>query len=75
VLKSARGAALTQRLRDLLAFLLPLYDAEGKAYLTIGIGCTGGRHRSVVIASALASELRASGRGVNVEHRDVARGT
>ena len=54
MLKSARGAALTQRLRDLLAFLLPLYDAEGKAYLTIGIGCTGGRHRSVAIASALA---------------------
>ena len=74
VLKSARGVALTQRLRDWLAFLLPLYDAEGKAYLTIGIGCTGGRHRSVVVASALADELRASGRGVNVEHRDVARG-
>jgi UPF0042 nucleotide-binding protein len=74
VLKSARGVALTQRLRDWLAFLLPLYDAEGKAYLTIGIGCTGGRHRSVVIAGALADELRASGRGVNVEHRDVARG-
>jgi UPF0042 nucleotide-binding protein len=74
VLKSGRGAALTQRLRDLLAFLLPLYDAEGKAYLTIGVGCTGGRHRSVVIAAALADELRASGRGVNVEHRDVARG-
>ncbi len=74
VLKSARGAALTQKLQDLLAFLLPLYDAEGKAYLTIGIGCTGGRHRSVVIASALADELRASGRSVNIEHRDVARG-
>jgi len=74
VLKSARGAALTQRLRDLLAFLLPLYDAEGKAYLTIGIGCTGGRHRSVVIATALADGLGASGRRVNVEHRDVGRG-
>ena len=56
------------------AFLLPLYDAEGKAYLTIGIGCTGGRHRSVVVASALAGELRAAGREVNVEHRDVERG-
>ena len=74
VLKSARGAALLQRLRDWLAFLLPLYDAEGKAYLTIGIGCTGGRHRSVAIASALAEALRASGRGVNIEHRDVGRG-
>jgi UPF0042 nucleotide-binding protein len=74
VLKSARGAALAQRLRDWLAFLLPLYDAEGKAYLTIGIGCTGGRHRSVAIAGLLAEVLREGGRGVNVEHRDVARG-
>ena len=75
VLKAPRSAALQQRLRDLLAFLLPLYDAEGKAYLTIGIGCTGGRHRSVVVANALAGELRAGGREVNVEHRDVERGT
>ncbi len=74
VLKTPRGSALRQRLRDLLAFLLPLYDAEGKAYVTIGIGCTGGRHRSVVIADALAGELRAAGREVNVEHRDVERG-
>jgi UPF0042 nucleotide-binding protein len=75
VLKAPRSAALQQRLRDLLAFLLPLYDAEGKAYLTIGIGCTGGRHRSVVVANALAGELRGGGREVNVEHRDVERGT
>ena len=74
VLKTPRGSALRQRLRDLLDFLLPLYDAEGKAYLTIGIGCTGGRHRSVVVANALAGELRAVGREVNVEHRDVERG-
>jgi UPF0042 nucleotide-binding protein len=74
VLKTQRGTALRQRLRELLGFLLPLYDAEGKAYLTIGIGCTGGRHRSVVVAEALAGELRAAGREVNVEHRDVERG-
>jgi UPF0042 nucleotide-binding protein len=74
VLKHPRGAALTERLRDLLGFLLPLYDAEGKAYVTIGIGCTGGRHRSVVIANALAGALRASGREVNVQHRDVEKG-
>jgi UPF0042 nucleotide-binding protein len=73
VLKHPRGAALVDRLLDLLDFLLPLYDAEGKAYLTIGIGCTGGRHRSVVIADALAAELRSAGREVNVEHRDVER--
>jgi len=74
VLKDDRTGELLVRLREFLAWLLALYDAEGKAYLTIGIGCTGGRHRSVVIAGALADELRASGRGVNVEHRDVARG-
>jgi UPF0042 nucleotide-binding protein len=74
VLKHPRGAALVDRLLDLLDFLLPLYDAEGKAYLTVGIGCTGGRHRSVAIANALAAELQGAGRDVNVEHRDVERG-
>ena len=74
VLKHPRGAALVDRLLDLLDFLLPLYDAEGKAYLAVGIGCTGGRHRSVAIANALAAELRSAGRDVNVEHRDVEKG-
>jgi len=74
VLGAPAAAGLMGRLQDLLAFLLPLYDAEGKAYVTIGIGCTGGRHRSVVVAEALAGELRAAGREVNVEHRDVERG-
>ena len=59
------------RLRGLLEFLLPLYDDEGKPYLTVGIGCTGGRHRSVAMLDALAGELRAMGRDVNVTHRDV----
>jgi UPF0042 nucleotide-binding protein len=74
VLKSAQGKALVDRLCDLLAFLLPLYDVEGKAYLAVGVGCTGGRHRSVAIAEALAAELRGRGREVNVDHRDVGRG-
>jgi UPF0042 nucleotide-binding protein len=73
VLKNERGSELFTRLSKLLRFLLPLYDAEGKAYLTIGVGCTGGRHRSVVIANALAEELRTAGREVNVQHRDVER--
>lgn len=71
VLKHEHSAQLLERLRDLIDFLLPLYDAEGKAYLTVGVGCTGGRHRSVAIANALAEGLRARGRDVNVEHRDV----
>jgi len=56
-------------------YLLERYDAEGKAYLTIGIGCTGGRHRSVAVATALAERLRQSGREVNVQHRDVEKET
>jgi UPF0042 nucleotide-binding protein len=71
VLKDERTQALLARLRELLRFLLPLYDAEGKAYLTIGVGCTGGRHRSVAIAEALAAGLCSSDREVNVSHRDV----
>jgi UPF0042 nucleotide-binding protein len=71
VLKHERSQALLERLRDLLEFLLPLYDAEGKAYLTIGVGCTGGRHRSVAVARSLAGFLRSSGREVNLSHRDV----
>jgi len=46
------------RLRDLLAFLVPRYAAEGKTYFTLGIGCTGGRHRSVVIVEDLARYLK-----------------
>lgn len=75
VLKSTRGAAFFERLRDWLRFLLPLYDTEGKAYVTIGVGCTGGRHRSVAVAEALASALREGGREVNVVHRDVEKST
>ncbi len=71
VLKNERAAALMERLGDLLSFLLPLYDVEGKAYLTVGVGCTGGRHRSVAIVNALAEQLRVDGREVNVVHRDV----
>jgi UPF0042 nucleotide-binding protein len=71
VLEDPRAVGLITHLRELLAFLLPLYDREGKSYLTIGIGCTGGRHRSVAIASLLAQVLRAEGREANVSHRDV----
>ena len=60
-------AALTR----LLAILLPRYEQEGKSYLTIGIGCTGGRHRSVYIAERLAAWLRARGPEVAVVHRDI----
>ena len=70
VLQNPRGEAFFERLRGWLDFLLPLYEAEGKAYITIGFGCTGGRHRSVAVVEALARALRERGREVNVEHRD-----
>jgi UPF0042 nucleotide-binding protein len=73
VLSDEVGVGAFERLRDLCHYLLPLYEREGKAYLTIGVGCTGGRHRSVVVAEALATALRAEGREPNVEHRDVER--
>lgn len=73
VLTSDVGRGFFERLADLCRYLLPLYDREGKAYLTIGIGCTGGQHRSVAIAENLAALLRGDGRILNVEHRDVGR--
>jgi len=73
VLNNPQGRALFERLQDMCEFLLPLYDEEGKAYVTIGVGCTGGRHRSVAISEALAGALRAAGREVNIEHRDLNR--
>jgi UPF0042 nucleotide-binding protein len=62
--------------QKLVAFCLPLYEREGKAYLTIAVGCTGGRHRSVAIGVELAERLEgASGLNVDVVHRDVYRDT
>jgi UPF0042 nucleotide-binding protein len=58
---------------DLLDYLIPLYEKEGKAYLTIAIGCTGGRHRSVAIARRLYEHVRAAGRQVAITHRDIDR--
>jgi UPF0042 nucleotide-binding protein len=60
-----------RRFTDLLSYLLPLYKREGKSYVTVGIGCTGGRHRSVMIANALARSLRRAGFDAHASHRDV----
>lgn len=59
------------RFTDLLSYLLPLYKREGKSYVTVGIGCTGGRHRSVMIANALARALCREGFDARATHRDV----
>ena len=60
-----------RRFSDLLDYLLPLYKREGKSYVTVGIGCTGGRHRSVMVANALARRLRRAGFDAQAIHRDV----
>jgi UPF0042 nucleotide-binding protein len=59
------------RYADLLQFLLPKYQAEGKAYLNIGIGCTGGKHRSVAIAEALSERMKSPESLISVKHRDI----
>lgn len=71
VLGSGPGAELLDELRALLVKLLPRYEAEGKAYLTVAVGCTGGQHRSVAMAEALGKSL--SHGTVVVAHRDVSR--
>jgi len=58
------------RLRGMIDALLPRYAQEGKRYLTIAIGCTGGRHRSVVVVEALGKHLREAGQRVDIRHRD-----
>jgi len=61
------------RLEDLLQFLLPLYEQEGKSYLTVAIGCTGGRHRSVAVTERLGAFLKGRGWPVRVGHREIER--
>jgi UPF0042 nucleotide-binding protein len=71
VLKWPLAQETLVRLTDLLHFLLPLYRTEGKALVTVAIGCTGGQHRSVVFANHLADRVRRMGFPAVVEHRDV----
>ncbi len=63
--------ACRSKVVDLLLFLIPQYIHEGKSYLTVAIGCTGGRHRSVAMAEAVGADLRAHGYAVNASHRDL----
>jgi len=71
VLSQPDYQAFLERLKSMLFFLLPRYLQEGKTSLTIGIGCTGGRHRSVAIAEDLAPHLLGTGAVVQVSHRDI----
>ena len=61
-----------RRLEDMLVPLLPRFESEGKSYLTIAFGCTGGRHRSVAVAARLAAGLDELGRRVTLIHRALA---
>ncbi len=70
VMKDPRSGEILQRINALLDFALPEYHAEGRNYLTIGIGCTGGKHRSVVVARELAQHLSDHGHLVEVRLRD-----
>jgi len=73
VLGHGEARELLERLSDLLKFLLPFYQREGKAYLTVAIGCTGGRHRSVTFVEELRAFLESIGYTPSVVHRDLDR--
>jgi UPF0042 nucleotide-binding protein len=73
VLSSDLAGAFLERVESLLVLLAPAYEAEGKAYLTVAFGCTGGRHRSVAISEEMAERLAHHGLHAGVAHRDVDR--
>lgn len=73
VLAQPTTTAFLESIVDLLTMLLPAYVAEGKSYLTIAFGCTGGRHRSVAVAESVAEALRSRGVVLRVAHRDIDR--
>ncbi len=71
VLNNPVARTFIHKFLDMIDFLLPLYEKEGKAYLTVAIGCTGGQHRSVSIAEAIYEHIRQPGRPINITHRDI----
>jgi UPF0042 nucleotide-binding protein len=73
VLKNRKTKTFLKKYIDLLDYLIPLYEKEGKAYLTIAVGCTGGRHRSVPIARTIFEYFKKSGMQAGISHRDIGR--
>ncbi|MCX7710490.1 MAG: RNase adapter RapZ [Clostridia bacterium] len=71
VLKYKETQVFLEKLNDMLEFLIPNYIKEGKSQLVIGIGCTGGKHRSVTIADSIYSSLASKGHRVIADHRDI----
>ncbi|GMW03542.1 MAG: nucleotide-binding protein [Candidatus Hydrogenedentota bacterium] len=74
VLENPDAIEFLDRVKGLLQFLIPRYEAEPKSYLTIAVGCTGGQHRSVAVANELAGFLKDTGRTVRLRHRDIQKG-
>ena len=73
VLDRSETTEFLDKLDDMLTMLVPAYVREGKSYLTVAMGCTGGRHRSVALAEELARRLDKQGIATSVFHRDVER--
>ncbi len=73
VMQAPESHELQKRLSELLEFLIPLYQKEGKTQLTVAVGCTGGQHRSVTIAERLYGHLSETEQNVRVSHRDISR--
>jgi UPF0042 nucleotide-binding protein len=73
VMAQPESVAFLEKVDDLITSILPAFAREGKSYLTIAMGCTGGRHRSVTLAEELANRLVDEGQAVSVFHRDVER--
>lgn len=73
VFSHAEAGTFLAKVTDLLDFLIPEYEVEGKSYLTIAVGCTGGKHRSVAMAEAIGQHLTAAGVDTAVHHRDMPR--
>lgn len=71
VLGTAEASLFMSKFLNLVRFLIPLYEKEGKAYLTVAIGCTGGRHRSVAIANEISKVLEGGRYKIKVLHRDI----
>lgn len=71
VMDQGNAHVFMDKLLDLLGFLLPLYGKEGKSYLTVAVGCTGGRHRSVAIARSLFNTLKPAHTKIALTHRDI----
>ncbi len=71
--KDPKFAEFYQKLSDLILFLLPAYKSEGKTHLAVGIGCTGGQHRSVAVAEKLSNTLAEKGWRVSTRHRELER--